>query len=78
MKLKMIEADKVCEEEGAPYLLSVHDEHDISVPKSKSGKFSPRIKALFERFDGVHTPIKCNVPILSSVQVGANWWEGSK
>lgn len=78
MKLKMIELDEVCEKEGAPYLLSVHDEHDVSVPRSKTSKLPPKIKAVLECFDGVQCPIKCEVPILSSVAVGPNWWEASK
>lgn len=78
LKLKMIELDEVCEKEGAPYALSVHDEHDVSVPRSKTGALSPRIKAVLECFDGVQCPIKCEVPILSSVAVGPNWWEASK
>jgi DNA polymerase I-like protein with 3'-5' exonuclease and polymerase domains len=78
MKQKMIELDPICEQEGAPYLLTVHDEHDISVPKTKSKKVPPRIKELLETFDGEKSPIMCRVPILSSVAVGPNWWEASK
>lgn len=78
MKLKMIELEPICEEEGAPYLLSMHDEHDISVPKTKTGRVSPRIKEVLECFDGVRSPIKCDVPILSNIGVGPNWWIASE
>jgi len=78
MKLKMIELAPICKAEGAPYLLSVHDEHDISVPRSKTKKISPRIKQVLQTFDGTTCPIACRIPILSSVAVGPNWWEASK
>lgn len=78
MKLKMIELDEVCQKEGSPYLLSVHDEHNVSIPKSKTKTMSPRIKAILECFDGVNCEMKCDIPILSSVGVGANWFDAGE
>jgi len=59
-------------------LLSVHDELDFSVPKAQRKKANGIIKSTLETFDGVATPIKCRVPIRSSVNFDANWHEASK
>jgi DNA polymerase I-like protein with 3'-5' exonuclease and polymerase domains len=77
MKQKMVELWPICEAEGAPMLLSVHDELDFSVPKGSS-QLVARIKEVLETFDGERCPIKLRVPIKSSVEVADNWFEASK
>lgn len=79
MKLKMVELDRYTQKQGIRYLLSVHDEHNLSVPKGKEGKrMLAEIKAICEVFDGVRCPIKCDVPIISEASLGPNWWEACK
>lgn len=76
IKLKMVELWPWCKREGVPLLLSVHDETDFSVPRGM--KTLPHVQHTLETFDGVECPIKCDVPIRSSINLGANWWEASK
>jgi DNA polymerase I-like protein with 3'-5' exonuclease and polymerase domains len=78
MKLKMLEMDAVCEAHGWRMLLSVHDEIDFSVPTKQEKKAKTIIQQNLETFDGEACPIKCRVPIRSSVAFGPNWWEASK
>lgn len=78
MKQKMIEMHPIAKREGFKMLLSVHDELDFSVPKKIVKKAGGIIKRTLETFDGEQCPIKCRVPILSSVAFGTNWWEASK
>lgn len=78
MKLKMVEHWPWCKKEGVPMLLSVHDETDYSVPKGFDKEFKSRTAKVLETFDGVECPIKCDVPIRSSINIGPNWWEASK
>lgn len=58
-------------------MLSVHDEFDTSIPKGDM-KTRAEIKKRLETFDGVATPIKCDIPIRSDVNIGINWYEASK
>lgn len=76
MKVKMIELHAVAKQYGSRLLLSVHDELNASIPKG--GEFSSVMKKSLETFDGVNCPIKCRIPIKSSVVLGPNWWEASK
>ena len=78
MKQKMIEMHPIAKREGFKMLLSVHDELDFSVPDKMVPKVSKLIKKVLETFDGGQCPIRCRVPILSSVAFGPNWWEASK
>lgn len=79
MKMKMVELDRWCTKNKVQYKLSVHDEHNLSVPKGKEGKrMMAEVKAICETFDGVHCPIKCSVPIRSEASLGPNWWEACK
>lgn len=78
MKQKMVEMFPVCEKEGWPMLLSVHDELDFSIPVKAKKKAGGWIKSTLETFDGKSCPIACRVPIRSSVAFGPNWWEASK
>lgn len=78
MKQKMIEIEPMCEEDGALMLLSVHDELDFSMPEDTAHKLAEKYKKVFETFDGVQCPIKCRVPIRSTVELGPNWFIASK
>jgi DNA polymerase I-like protein with 3'-5' exonuclease and polymerase domains len=77
MKEKMIELHAMSKAKGFRYLLSVHDEHNTSIPRGNM-KLQTEIKRVLETFDGIHCPIKCEVPILSSMAVGKNWWLACK
>jgi len=80
IKRKMVELYALCKKKyGTHMLLSVHDELDFSTPKGKQGdEARAEIKRVLETFDGVECPIKCRVPIKSSIGVGKNWWDASK
>jgi len=78
MKLKMVELFPLCKKEGWRYLLTVHDEHDISVPTSKTDKAEPVIKKILETFDGKECEVECRIPIRTSIAFGKNWWEACK
>lgn len=72
MKVKMIEFDKFCLEQGGSMLLTVHDELGLSMPAGRDNSDAQR---LFTRFDGIDTPIKFRVPIESDMWVQPNWYE---
>lgn len=76
MKQKMIELHPVAKRAGSRMLLSVHDELNFSIPKGD--RFSNTVKSVLETFDGESCPIRCRIPIRSSVVNAANWWEASK
>lgn len=78
MKRKMIDLWHIGKKMGFRYLLSVHDENNMSTPKTHRESFKKVIKKELETFDGVACPIKCNIPIKVTVDVGPNWWEASK
>lgn len=78
MKQKMVEMWPVSQKKGFNMLLSVHDELDFSFPKKESKRLQKVVKDSLQTFDGERCPIKCRVPILSSVAVGPNWYEASK
>lgn len=78
MKQKMVELYPICKKEGWQYMLSVHDEHNVSIPKKQRAKGAKILKEVLETFDGERCPIHCGVPIRSSVKAGANWWEACK
>jgi DNA polymerase-1 len=79
MKVKMVELDNYLEENPvARFMLVVHDEYDLNMNIGRDLKHDAEIKHLLERFDGVKTPIKLRIPILSDYGVGPNWWEASK
>lgn len=77
MKLKLIEMWNLCKKEGWRYILPVHDEHDVSTPKSKTKKSVPVMRKVLEAFRK-GDPIECRVPILSDIAFGDNWWEACK
>lgn len=77
MKLKMVEMYEPCKNEGIDILLSVHDELDFGVPEESKG-FLPEIERMYTTFDGITTPIKCDVPIKCEAAFGPNWFEASK
>lgn len=74
MKLKMAEIWPICKKEGWTYILSVHDEHDLSVPEGTDA-VKKQIADCLETFDGERCPVKCRIPILSDINFGNNWWE---
>ena len=74
MKYKMIE----CHEAGHDIRLSVHDEADFYMKKKGAEKEAADVKQILETFDGESCPIKCRIPIRSSVVLGPNWWEACK
>jgi DNA polymerase I-like protein with 3'-5' exonuclease and polymerase domains len=78
IKQKMVELWPICEAEGAPMLLSVHDELDFSTPKAESTRLAALFKEVLETFDGERCPIKLRVPIKSSVEIADNWFIASK
>lgn len=80
MKQKMIEFDPICRERGWQYLLSVHDEHNLSIPEkeTKDKKTLALIQEVVQTFDGERCPIKCDIPIRSSIEFGDNWWQACK
>lgn len=78
MKQKMVELWPISKKMGFNMILSVHDELDFSMPKSEAKAMSELVKKNLETFDGVKCPIKCRVPIRSSVGLGDNWYEASK
>lgn len=78
IKQKMIELWPVMSEYKSMMLLSVHDELDFSTPKGITKAVKAYIKEVLETFDGERCPIKCRIPIRSSVDVGPNWFEASK
>lgn len=78
IKLKMIEMDAVCEQEGFDMLLSVHDELDFSMPTKEAARMVALTKKRLETFNGLGCPIALRVPVVSSVALGNSWWEASK
>lgn len=78
MKQKMVELWPICKAEGIEMLLTVHDELDFSMIEAEAPRQMARMKEVLETFDGERCPIKCRVPIKSSVELGINWYEASK
>lgn len=80
MKYKMCELQDMLDADPSigRFMLVVHDEFDINMNLGRNPKVDNDIKHLLERFNGVETPIKYRVPILSSFGLGANWHEASK
>lgn len=77
MKQKMVEMYEPCKKEGVQMLLSVHDELDFSIPPEAKG-LTDQLLSWYTTFDGVHCPIKCDIPIKAEAQYGCNWFEASK
>lgn len=78
MKQKMVELWPICKNEGIEMLLTVHDELDFSMVAKEAPRQMAQVKEVLETFDGERCPIKCRVPIKSSVELGNNWYEASK
>lgn len=77
IKQKMIEIHKHGRGRDYRYLLSVHDENDLSI-HPKDTKSRDEIKEILETFDGSKCPIACRIPIRADMGIGPNWWEASK
>jgi len=78
MKVKMVSLHKMAKKMGFRYLLSVHDEHDTSIPKKGRKEILHEMKKELELFDGKGCPVECRVPIRSSIKVGPTWWDACK
>lgn len=77
IKQKMIELHEYGHGVKFRFLLSVHDESDISInPRDERTKRD--IKGILETFDGKECPIYCRIPIRADIGTGPNWWEASK
>lgn len=75
MKVKIIELHRMCKERGdSHYLLSVHDESNLSVPDRGAVEPTRKILEAFRKGDR----IECRVPILAEIKTGAHWWEACK
>lgn len=78
LKVKMVELDELIQSAGhSRYMLTVHDEHDLSLEKGRPEGFDEEIRHLLQRFDGELTPLQFRVPILSDFGLGCDWWEAS-
>lgn len=70
MKKAIVDADEKGLFDTLPLHMTVHDELDVSVPKTKEGE-----EALHELKHTMETTIEFDVPLLVDVHVGANWAE---
>lgn len=79
LKVKLVEVHQYLQStgSGARLMLNVHDEFDNSVPKGRTD-IHAEITRIVTHFDGVGTPIKFRVPILSEQGIGPNWWIACK
>ena len=77
IKQKMIELHGLSKDLGFRYLLSVHDENDVSLAPGNT-RAKRAIQEVLETFDGVKCPIFCRIPIRADMGIGPNWWEASK
>jgi DNA polymerase I-like protein with 3'-5' exonuclease and polymerase domains len=77
IKQKMIELHALSKELDFRFLLSVHDENDISTAPGNA-KAKAKIQEVLETFDGEKCPILCRIPIRADMGIGPNWWEASK
>lgn len=77
IKQKMIELHELSKELDFRFLLSVHDENDISIAPNNT-RAKKKVKEVLETFDGKKCPIHCRIPILADIGSGPNWWEASK
>jgi len=68
LKKAMYDADKKGLFDILPLHLTVHDELDISKPKTKEGD-----EALLELKHTMETPIKLTVPMKCDIEIGPNW-----
>lgn len=80
MKWKIVEVNKYIQAypEIGRLMLVVHDEFDFSLRMARDRKHDAEIKRILETFDGISSPLKYRVPILSDYGVGPSWWEASK
>lgn len=77
LKVKLIEVHNYLKGTEGRIILNVHDEFDNEYPRGNT-ELDQGVKEIVEKFDGIDTPIKFNIPIRSDSGVGENWWEASK
>lgn len=76
LKVKLVEIHNYLKGTEGRLLLNVHDEFDTSLPKGQT-KYDADIKEIVQDF-GPTAQIHFNVPILSDMKRGPNWWEACK
>ncbi len=78
LKVKLVEVHEALRNTDARLILNVHDEFDISAPPDSYDTIGKLVQNVIRKFDGDGTPIKFDVPIMSDLGVGPNWWDASK
>lgn len=78
LKVKLVEVHEALQGTEARLMLNVHDEFDVSAPVGSRDTIGTRVQKVIRQFDGEGTPIKFDVPIMSDLGIGPNWWEASK
>jgi DNA polymerase I-like protein with 3'-5' exonuclease and polymerase domains len=75
LKLKLVQVHESLRGTEARLMLNVHDEFDISAPMGSRDTFGTRVQSIIRDFNG--DPIQFDVPIMSDLGVGPNWWVAS-
>lgn len=78
LKVKLVEVHEALRGTEARLVLNVHDEFDVSAPKGSRDTIGADVQRVIRHFNGEGTPIKFDVPIMSDLGIGPNWWEASK
>jgi DNA polymerase-1 len=78
LKVKLVEVHEALRGTEARLILNVHDEFDVSAPVGSRDTIGTQVQRVIRHFDGEGTPIKFDVPIMSDLGIGPNWWEASK
>lgn len=78
LKVKLVEVHEALRGTDARLILNVHDEFDVSAPVGSRDTIGMKVQSVIRHFDGEGTPIKFDVPIMSDLGVGENWWIASK
>lgn len=78
LKVKLVEVHEALRGTDARLMLNVHDEFDVSAPVGSRDTIGTKVQSVIRHFDGEGTPIKFDVPIMSDLGIGPNWWEASK
>ena len=76
LKSKLVEVHEALAGTEARLMLNVHDEFDVSAPEGSRDTIGKRVQGVIRDFNGA--PIKFDVPIMSDLGIGPNWWIASK